>query len=441
MSRLSGIDLETVKSMSDEDFVTLLGKSFEPELARLKNAKASAQLAATHPPGYLGSDNATPSRFLYGEDHPECNRTLVSLLALKWISTNNYEAFAGRQPEATRLSKNSWEELRKQLTSLIHNTDMFRALAVITVTNDIGKDPTLAGDVAKHGIKVPAGANHDDIGYLAAKSGMLPVLDMLPAHLKTDSLLGCQMGTRLNIPQLAQAENVPGSLQHVMIMENHERAFELKFFEVLLDIAGAAGHVDARYAVAMTQPVYSGLSVCRKVLLELLQGKNSLRGTYDEVLKFRGSLVKGDKFPLLSVDDIQQRALLRLLTIGRVANEQRALQYKRAFDSLPSKMRENLCNGMNLDGTPGSKAIIPYYAPALFDGATKGSKTASGEAQVAVLASLMRFLARVYEEGKPKPADDDIVERELYFANKMVNSKEFVEGPEVLDEVPIEFTT
>lgn len=440
-NRLAGIDLESFKSMSDEDVVKLFGECFAPELARLQYAKASLEQASQHPPGNLTSDNLSPSRLLYdGKDYAEDNRTLLSLLVLKWILTGNWETLTSVQPEATRLTRKSFDELQKIVSRVISTTDMLRALVVITVTNDVGKDESLTTEVLQKGVQLPANYNHDDVGFAAAKAGLLPLIDMLPADLKVDALLGFEMGTRLNIPQLAQAECVPGSMRHIFIMRGHDRAFELKFLEVLLDVAGAAGHFNASGSMAMSEPVYKGFSVCRTALLELLNDKHSLRGAYDEVLKFRGGLVKGPSLRSLSVGDVHDRALLRLLTIGRVATEEKALVYQKAFDSLPEQIREDLCNGMNMDGTKDAQAIIPYYAPALFDGATKGSKNSSEEAQVAVFASMMRFMARVYVNGKPKPGEtDDIVERTLDFAKDTILSKSFIEDPQILDKTTIKF--
>jgi hypothetical protein len=163
----------------------------------------------------------------------------------------------------------------------------------------------------------------------------------------------------------------------------------------------------------------------------------------------------------LSVAVPEQRALLRLLAMGRVDCRAQAARFAAAFGALPDRVRRRLVTGLNIDGlhnddggaggleAHGSdkasdavcadngsggngQAVVPYYMPALFSQAlrhvarqsrkvpdmnlgmddaeslqiasgrtTKGAMVCSSahDQQVAALKSLMAFLARVLDSG------------------------------------------
>ncbi|KAK5333675.1 hypothetical protein LTR43_012655, partial [Exophiala xenobiotica] len=92
--------------------------------------------------------------------------------------------------------------------------------------------------------------------YHAAKAGMVPALDRLTEENRAYVLLGIKLGSDFNFGQLAQAENVPASLAGLADMNGHDRAFELRFMEQVLDLAGASGHEDWTCARKMIEPIF-----------------------------------------------------------------------------------------------------------------------------------------------------------------------------------------
>ena len=71
--------------ISDYDAIVLFGEAFPAELDRLKHAVSPVESSNVQPRGAFGEDHVTPSQLLYGNDFAEVNRTLVSMLAIKWL--------------------------------------------------------------------------------------------------------------------------------------------------------------------------------------------------------------------------------------------------------------------------------------------------------------------------------------------------------------------
>ena len=395
-------------SVGDEQAVKLFGEQFGPELERLKNATSTIEASDAPTQGRLRKPshpeaNFTPSRLLFDTDYPEVNRTCVSMLALKWLVANDYKSFTTGQPAPVKMKEKSFDDLHKLVTQVLTDMDQLLALIVSIVVGDLGKDHQLAKDVKAAGGDLAEADNHDEVVYVAAELGMLEPLNLLSAELKLDVKMGLQVGSKLNIPQLAQAENVPGSLESVLLLEGYERAFSLKYLEILLDVAGAGGHENSSGAIRMIEPVYQAFTIGRKGLLDIIAGTSSLREGYDQVLRHRGELLEADGFRALSTSHPESRALLRLLAMGRVADQTLAQTFDAAFSSLTAAVRRRLVSGLNVDGYEDGEAIIPYYMPALFSEALRSTKTSSTEIQTQALASLMRFMARVYGGSRRKP--------------------------------------
>lgn len=424
-------------NLSDEDVIKSVADAFVPELERLKRVPEPAESASSEKKKACFTQSK-PSYLLFGEDYPEVNRTMMGILVLKWIMAGDYQAFTCCQPEAGRLKFDSFTWLQSLFTQCLQSQADILTLVTAMMINDLGKDPLLAQDVAAHTGKTHEDFNHDTLVYHAAEAGMVPSIGKLDAPHKEDIILGLQFGSGLNIAQLAQAESVPGSLENVLIMKGHQRAFDIKFLEVLLDVAGAAGHVDSRCAERMTEAVFQGFMTSREALLEIVAGRSSLRAGYDTILRNRGKILENAGFRKLSTCDPSERALLRLLTMGRTTDKEQAECFANAFDALPDSIKKELVDGLSDDGYLEEKAILPYYMPALFSEALKNTADQTAEAKQRTLESLMRFLARVYRTSKPVPDEDGaVVERNLIFAKSCIRAESFKEDPAVLDQLSI----
>ena len=199
--------------------------AFPSELARLKSVVAAEKGL----PIELARDPAdrqlSPSEELYGQNFDEINRTLVGVLALRWIWNDEFTRFTSSQTEHLRLQRESWEWLRNLFTKNLRTNDDLLLLVISMMINDVGKDPNLADDYherTKHQLRE---GNHDSLLHEAVQAGMIPCLEMLNEEQKSDLLLGLELGSELNAGQLAQAESVPVNLEFLTVYERPRACF------------------------------------------------------------------------------------------------------------------------------------------------------------------------------------------------------------------------
>lgn len=452
-------------SIGDAACLNLVREAFPEELERLKNAYAIERESPLKENGITGKQRSpTPSEILYGENFDEINRTLVGVLALRWIHNDDYETFTHCQPEHVRLQEDSFRWLQKLFDKHLHGSEDIFALVMSMVINDLGKDPNLEEDYynrTRSDMRKLSGMNHDMILLEAAKVGMVPCLDRLQQQQRDDVMRGLELGSELNAGQLAQAENVPINLEGLLHMRGHEHAFELKFMEQILDVAGASGHGDASCAKKLIEPVFQAFKVVYEVALEIIQADvqdgydKVLRDGYDKVLTKRGDMLQRKGFRRLTVHDDEQRALLRLLTMGRTSDAAQAELFTNAFNGLDLEDRRRLVEGLNIDGNEGERAVIPYYMPAMLSEVLENTKDKSLLHRQDSLRSLMRYLGRVLQgEGHhpgPQvnvlhvlPEDTEmqgppgiVIERNVMKARETISSPAFMKDPSVLDKLDI----
>ncbi|KAM5458119.1 hypothetical protein MaudCBS49596_000029 [Microsporum audouinii] len=441
MALLASIEDGAFATFSDTQVVQLFGVTFGWELNRLKRAKPTVETADATTKGNLGDDGLTPSQLLYGEDFVEVNRTLVGMLALKWLLANDYNSFTRYQQPAKRIQPESFERLHDILSGGLPKAGDIYALLVAIVINDLGKDDSLEASVREAtGITYN---NHDEVLLAAANAQLIPSINSLNADLRSDLMLGLEVGSRLNLAQLAQGENVPASLESIYAMRGKQHAFFLKYMEVLLDIAGAAGHMDARCAAAMTEPVFRSYLAVYDALVGAISGIFSLQHAYDHILTCRANILQNIGFRWLSIRIPTERALLRLMTMGRVADISSADCFSQAFSDLPVDIKQNLVDGLSVDGLKVKPAILPYYAPGLIAEALRNCVDDTADAKKRTVGVLMRFLARVYSKTTPEAlnhpdkAVPDVIPVDLSFAQTVVSNEQFRLDPTVLDTVPI----
>lgn len=436
MSLFESITEGAFPALSDLDAVRLIGSAFEPEIKWLKNATTTVEGSKGTPVGALGSSHLTPSYALYGSEFPEVNRALVSMLAVKWLMAGNYQTFTCCQNPSTILKPESFQQLRTLLAESCPDSKAIYALLVAIVVNDVGKNDELAMLVTN--ITGQTYQNHDDVVYAAAKEQFFPSIETMEPTLRSDLLLGLELGSRLNIAQFAQAECVTASLEGVLIMSGRNRAFGLKLMEVILDVSGASGHVNACCAAQMTEPVFQTFLTVHETLLNIMQKRITPQQGYNYILlSRRGFLQEAGFQKKLSINDPADRAVLRLLTMGRVVDAERAKCFVQAFEGLAPQTRQSLVDGLNVDGVDGHAAILFSYAPALISEALKNANGTHNQALV--LSALMRLFARIYDNEKVHRygQDSSIREIDLSFAQDTIKSEEFSKNPRLLDSMPI----
>lgn len=434
-------------SFDETTILTQIKDAFGPELDRLKAARA---VEGTEQQRYSNgtSDYPSPSQTLYGINYDEINRTLVGILALRWIHNGDYQRFILGQPPEYRLSRESFDWLCNLFAVGLQCSDDLFALVLSMVINDLGKDPNLEDDLFRETGRALPEQNHDALLLEAAKAGMIPSLDYLTPEKRQEVMLGLELGSELNAGQLAQAESIPINLEGLLHMKGHEHAYELKFMEQVLDVAGAAGHLDSSGAKNLIEPVFQAFKTVHEVSLEIIEGTSNLRQGYDKVLTKRGNMLSVKGFRRLSVSDRKDRALLRLLAMGRTANKEQAELFSKAFDALDEENKEQLIVGLNIDGNVNETAILPYYMPAIISTTLEKTKDTDDESKRRALTSLMRYLAKVLgSPGASLAMQEDtiysgevpgiIIERNMSKAQEVINSEEFKDNPDLLDGLAV----
>ncbi|PWY78801.1 hypothetical protein BO83DRAFT_396812 [Aspergillus eucalypticola CBS 122712] len=461
------IDRGKFESLSDERLVDLLYHQFKPVIDRLKKVEQNIEGDDAHPQGLLtragvggkrneNDYNLTPSRYLFnGEDYSEVNRTLTNVLAVRWLLVGDYRIFTCHQKGPIKLKMETFEEFRNLIDRFRNKQDWLMALIVALVIGDVGKDDELAKKVRAH-FKIPSDEkmNHDTVLEKALEMNIIkspspPLdlalemnsikppfpLDLLPPPRQDDVFRGVRLGAKLNIPQLAQGENVPGSLQCLHDLQGQESAFDLKYLEIMFDVAGAGAHVDACGSVRMIEPVCQSFLLTYEILKRVISKEITIQDAYNKVLQNRGRILSDKGYPELSTDKKQDRALLRLYAMGRVADIDLAERFRKALLGLPDNHRAELIQELNQSGLEGEQAVILYYMPALFAELLRHTQQASEETQIKALTSLMGFMRRTYIGAKNVPGEKKlIIECDVSGAKSKIQAPEFPEDLTGLDD-------
>ncbi|KAI3017321.1 hypothetical protein CBS147347_10317 [Aspergillus niger] len=442
------IDKKEFESLSNEHLVDLVYHQFKPVIERLKNIEQNIEGDDVDPKGLLtragvegkrnkNDHNLTPSRYLFDEDYSEVNRTLTSVLAVRWLLNRDYHTFTRHQEGPIKLKVETFNEFGKSTNRIRDEPDWLMALIVALLLGDVGKDHGLAKEVRAQ-LKTASDEeiNHDTVLEKAIDLNIFDsLLDLLPTVRRDDVIRGVKLGAKLNIPQLAQGENVPGSLQCLQELQGQDTAFDLKYLEIMFDVAGAGAHVDACGPVRMIEPVCQSFLLTYKILQRVISNTIDIQEAYDEVLQNRGRILSDKGFPKLSTDDKHERALLRLCAMGRVADIDLAERFRKALLGLSDSHRAELIEELNKSGLGHEQAVILYYMPALFAELLRHTQQAPEETQIKALTSLMGFMRRTYIGAKNVSGETDlIIECDVSGAKSKIQAPEFPEDLTGLDE-------
>ncbi|KAE8135850.1 hypothetical protein BDV38DRAFT_251090 [Aspergillus pseudotamarii] len=404
---------------SDDEVLELFKNAFETELNHLKNASPTVESGATR------NWNGTPSQKVFGKDFHEVNRTLTSMLAIKWILAGDYNTFTSGQDNG-KLEEGSFMKLREFFCHGLPNPEDLYALIVAIAIDDIGKDKALAQSV-----EIPE-KNHGEVLLKAAEKGLVPALETITDQTKKHNIIqSLRIGSKLDISQIVQGETVPHSMLALNNCHKLQDAFNIKAMVTLLDVGGAAAHSDPRGCIVMTQPIFSHYMKAIELLDEYRKMENSdWPECYDNYLAYRADILKADGFASLSTKISEQRALLRLLCMGRVETKGKAELFQNAFSDLPSSTKTDLVQGLSVNGIQDGTAILPYYAPGILSEVLRGIPEGR---IVQYLEAFMQFLAGVYDGSKPEPGEPGALEeRDLAPMQGTVKGPEFKNDPQIL---------
>ena len=392
-----------------------------------RNAELSVEIDLTKPAVgsiLVGDKKLTPAQLIYKDyrnTDREVDRTIVGTFAMQWVLGDKYTTFTGGQFPVIRLKDSNWKDLQARVNTWAKAPENLLGLTVALILGDVGKDRNLGADARKQGISIPEGADHDMIMYKAVEGGMFDdAMNLIKdPSLRDDIKLGIQVGAGLNIPQLAQGECPPGSLASIALLEgsDKDRAYNLKFLEVLFDVAGAGASDGTGSALRMIDPVYQGFRASYNELQKVREKKQDLLTAYDNILDARNELLASDRenpFRRLSVKKPEERALTRLMLAARVLNSAQATQFEKVFNNLDKDARTKLIDGLNVHGIKDGTAVLPYYMPAVLDKYfAKMKPTFTAAEQEEVLGAIFRLLSRAFGNTKSGKGENKIVTVEL----------------------------
>ena len=414
---------DTLFALDEQELVHLVYREFPDEIDRLRRAYSIRDPQGTTP------GSPSPSHILYQKDYDEVNRTLVGFLTLRWIHNAQYEVFVGSQPTEIRLTRESFDWIRDYYSQVIPDADTLYALITSIIVNDLGKDPQLALDHQQLTGEDISNLNHDHVLLKACGSGLVSCLERHPDEHKDDLLLAIEVGAFFNFGQLCQAENAPAALTSLLRMEGRQRSFQLRFMEQLLDIAGAAGHMDWTCAKKLNQIIFESYRNVFHACYNFINGTLDARQGYDHVLIRRAEYTHRRGFRRLRVEeDPYERALLRLLCLGNVTKKETAEMYEHALNSLQPATKDDLVYALNVDGTVDEPAIQPTYAPALLGLIRKRNE----------LVAVLKYLSRVMRVEAQEESSAILIERSVLGVLKQhIESDEFRENPSILENVEV----
>ncbi|KAL6879466.1 hypothetical protein HDV57DRAFT_498989 [Trichoderma longibrachiatum] len=430
--QVSPIDFDLFFAVDDKDLLLQIYDRFSHELDRLQSAYSISD-ASINSPG-----TQSPSQLLYGTQYDEVNRTLVSILSLRWIYNDQYERFAATQPDKARLTRSSFNWIRTKLLDYLKSPVDLYTLLAYAIAHDLGKSPSLASDYYRRTGTPIAAENHDLILLRAVNIGLVPCIDSLPLAQRTDVVHSIQIGAEFNIGQAAQAECPPASLSVLLSLKGHERAFELQFMHQMLDIAGAAGHEDWSCAKKLVQPIFEAHEAVYDAATQIIRGERRLRDGYDAILQRRAGMLHGAGFRALDIGSDEDRALSRILCMGGVSSLEMAKLYGSVWDTLDANTTRCLVHSLNVDGSVAEPAVQPTYMPAMLTLGLDAAFTSSEESKATVLKVMLGYLARVMTLTDQQDGRAIIIERSvLWVVKDVVQSAAFRDDPKTLERADV----
>jgi len=415
-------DPDALFAVPQEDLLRLVYKEFSEDIDRLTRAYSIRE--DWNPP-----DCPSPSFILYKENYDEVNRTLVGLLALRWIYLGEYETFVASQPPTLRMTRQSFDWLRKFYRQNAADADTLYVVILSIVINDLGKDPQLAIDYKELTGEDISQVNHDSIISKACEVGLVKSLEKLSPSDREDVECSIELGATLNFGQLGQGENVPVCLAGLLKLRSRPRSFEIRFMEQLLDIAGAAGHMDWTSAKTLIEPLFQSHESVYYACRAIISGELDTRGGYDLILIRRAEFLQKEGYRLLDVKNSpNDRALIRLFCMARVTDLEKAKMFEDTWNGLEDTTREGLIRDLNIDGSSGQPAIQPTYMPAFL------SRIHAEKA----LTCALNFLSRIVSGVDDHDPSAVVIERSVLGVMKeYVETGIFDKDPQVLESIDV----
>jgi len=294
-------------------------------------------------------------------------RTMCALLAVYWITGNQYDLFVRGQSEDTKLQRSSWDKLQdwtRRTVGLTKSAKTVNAMLVYVAIMNLGKiKPFRMAFVPEEDEPTEA------LARILQKSPILvPSFAKLEPHMQQAILSALKAD--FNFGQFLQAENLPASLFTVRQILSAGGSVDILgffLFRIFAAMCGILGMKSLEGSLFMTDKVYLNFEVGLDVLQHLMED-GAVR-TYDRFLAERA---KAQGLSLYGSDP-ESRALVRLACLTRVFDAKGGKDVSDAYYALPAEGRMKLMNFLNADGVKHTPGILLYNSPLLIENARKNS--------------------------------------------------------------------
>ena len=409
-------------NLRDIDAVILFRDEFTAELDSIKNRSPSQETNNEAPGSGYNSNELN-----FGESHPVIDRIVFQMLAIKWLLEGSIRKF---QRYCLTLGDVECSVVQARCKTTFTDSEDVQLFLVLILSVQLARYVVPSSDGVL-GRTVGPYLTPEAMAFEAAMKGDIPLVHRLPENKMAVLLEYLRVASSCNLSQLAVAELVPGNLS---VFEHADEAILSKAFGLSITLSFLRMKQDFG---RMGDLNFDTMNCVQKQIGSLISGCTTIRDAYNNILRHRGNALEQKGFRHLSVNNSDERALLRLISMGCCVSRSRAEWFARAFYQLPSQQRTTLVKGVTSEGIGEEFAVVPVGMRKLFEEAL-GNTNGDVTALVNALGSLMRFLTHIFETVEVKAeSSSKIVTYSVEFALQMVKSYGFRIDPGVLDRLEI----
>ena len=279
----------------------------------------------------------------------EFDRTILSVLLYFYIKDNRYEKFVELQSGDNKLTRETFNELRKFMQENFNDPEKERLLLYYMVINDLGKSQQIIDTLKDKGIE---NVDHDVLLSYLFQLGMLPTINTFSDENKES--LAHVLNNGINVGQYIQGECVDYSLNSVLNLSSFEKS--LMMAEAMLDIGGVLGHNNnLNGSMILNQSTADNILTAQEILTK----SNDVTKVFDEFLSR-----KADAMQIKSTNPELRKAITRICLMMRLyRNEDVQIVEDEIVNN--ASQYSFLIHEFNKSGYNNEPAILLYYSPAL----------------------------------------------------------------------------
>ncbi len=283
----------------------------------------------------------------------EFDRTILSVLLYFYIKDNRYDKFVEQQSGLNKLSKETFNEIRKFILSSFDTPEKENLLLYYIVINDLGKSQKMIDVIKSQGIET---VDHDLILKYLLQYNMLSSLDKFSEESRNNLINVLNNG--INMGQFIQGECVDYSFDKLQNLTTFEKI--LMSAEAMLDIGGVLGHINNQNgSVVLNQPTVDNFITALKILSSC---ENCTR-IFDKFL-----VDKANKMGVQTQDSSIRKTITRLCLMMRLNNPNDIeIVEKEILENI--EQYKTLIYEFNQSGYNNQPAILLYYSPAMLNNA------------------------------------------------------------------------